>query len=258
MPGKHQYYILSDLHLEFRQGKEKAFWSEFPDHPDVRTCIVAGDFTSFGMPDGVVWSHFRELCRRFDKVIYVPGNHEYYGTDCLAIERRLRLLAHDFHPILTILKAGMILVHQGQRFLGDTMWFPDRPEVHMYRRMINDYHQIKNLFPWAFTQSGLFLDFLRRECQPNDIVITHHVPTEVDTSSRWKLSPTQPYFVNHDAERYIDKAGSVKPKAWIYGHTHDKHHYSHMFTEFICNPLGYPSENGPDVATSAGQVIYEL
>lgn len=240
---KQKYAIVSDFHLEFRQNKEETFWQTFPK-TEADVIICAGDITSLGLPDSTVRYHFEKLCDRFERVVYVPGNHEYYGTCPSDVAHRLNLLEAEFSPHLNILKAGRTFTYNGQRFIGDTMWFVDKPEVHIFRRMISDSFQIKELFPWCFTQSSVFLNYLRDTVRPDDIVITHHLPTDYGTASHWKLSPTQPYFLNDAAKRYVDNPNTIKPKAWIFGHTHEKQHFQLYGTEFICNPIGYPGENG--------------
>lgn len=168
---------------------------------------------------------------------------------------RLSEIEEYLKPKLKILKSGEPYIFEGQRFLGDTMWFPDRPEVHIYRGMINDSFQIANLFPWAFTQSNLFMVYLRENIRPDDIVITHHIPNDIDTLPCWKGGPTQAYFLNSDCNRYCMSPTAVLPKAWIYGHTHDYHMYSVGTTRFICNPIGYSGEN-PDWRLR--QMVYNL
>lgn len=238
LPSK--YFILSDYHLEFHQGRDKEFWKAFPETQGAKVCICAGDFTVLGIPNAV--DSFKELCRRFEKVIYVPGNHEYYGSDPDTTERRLEQIKYIVSPNLTVLKTGDTYTYKGQRFIGGTMWFVDKPEVHIYKNIISDYKQIKGLYPWCFSHSNLFNVFLRENVQEDDIVITHHIPCDVDTPNRWKVSPTQHFFLNDTCNRYISHSDGVKPKAWIYGHTHDYHNYKAGRTQFICNPVGYISE----------------
>lgn len=147
--------------------------------------------------------------------------------------------------------------YEGQRFIGDTMWFPDRPEVHIHKGSVNDSFQIKGLLPWAFTQSNLFIVFLRENIREDDIVITHHVPNNTDTLFHWINSPTQSYFLNMDCHRYCLNPNSIMPKAWIYGHTHDKHDYMLGRTRFICNPIGYSGERGA-FSQLVEPAIYEI
>lgn len=242
MSEEKEYAVISDLHLEFRQGKEKVFWEAFPkDLPEV--CLCAGDLTSLGMVNYIYVPHFIQLCARFKQVIYVPGNHEYYGRSPASVDAELQYMESQL-PKLKVLRTGEAYTYEGQRFIGDTMWFPDRPEVHIHRKLINDSIQIKTLFPWCFTHSSLFLNYLRSNIQEDDIIITHHVPTDVDTNPIWKKSDTQAYFLNRNCELFLENANTIKPKVWIYGHTHDKHDYKVGRTHFICNPIGYPGENG--------------
>ncbi len=250
-----KYFIVSDLHLEFRQGQEKEHWEAFPEHKEAKICLCAGDLTLVKLPE--YYKHFTQLCSRFEKVLFVPGNHEYYGSNPTDVTSRLDGVERLLAPVLKILRTGDPYMYEGQRFIGDTMWFPDKPEVHIYRRMINDSVQIKGLFPWAFTQSNLFMVWMRGNIQEDDIVITHHVPNNVDTRPLWRNSPTQAYFVNSDCDRYFSNPNTIKPKAWIYGHTHDKHDYHIGRTRFICNPVGYCGENHylPEAAEPA---VYEI
>lgn len=249
---KRKYFILSDLHLEFKQGKdEKEFWKDFPQ-TEAKTCLLAGDLTNVGQPFDR--QHFVEICNRFHKVIYVPGNHEYYGSDPERVQHRFKIL-ESILPNLKILKTWEPYVYEGQRFIGDTMWFPDRPEVHIYKRLINDSFQIKNLFPWAFNQSNLFMVYLRENVRFNDIVITHHIPNDKDTSKFWKGGDTEAYFLNKSCDLYCNNPNSILPKAWIYGHTHDYHLYNIGNTQFICNPVGYATENKN---WQSRQLVYEI
>lgn len=250
-----KYFILSDIHLEFWQGKEREFAERFPKTEGATVCICAGDLTSFGLPDAVVYKHFSTIIERFDKTIYVPGNHEYYGSSPSSVAIRLAELENYFGFSLTVLRSNNPYVYEGQRFIGDTMWFPDTPGVHVYKRMINDTFQIKNLLPWAFDLSNDFMHYIRKDLHSDDIVITHHVPCDNDTLSQWKNSPTQSYFLNTDCHRYLHNVNSIKPKTWIYGHTHDYHDYQLGNTRFICNPVGYHGEN-PN--WKLRQLVYEL
>lgn len=242
MPETKEYFILSDLHLEFWKGKEEEFWETFPE-TSARVCLCAGDLTSLGLPDSIVHKHFSRLIQHFEKVIYVPGNHDYYGSSTSEIPIRLARLEEYLNPNLKVLRSGCSYTYNGQRFIGDTMWFPDTPGVHIYKRMINDGYQIKNLLPWAFEQSNAFMAFIKEEIREDDIVITHHIPSDIDTAICWKGSPTQSYFLNVDCHRYLLNPNNVRPKAWIYGHTHDYHKFNIGNTQVICNPAGYPTEN---------------
>lgn len=123
------------------------------------------------------------------------------------------------------------------------MWYPDRPEVYMYKHLINDSFKIKDLFPWAFTESGIFLNFLKENIREDDIIITHHIPNKAGIPIHWLGAKTETYFLNNDCNQYFNDINNIFPKAWIFGHTHSYANYRLGRTKFICNPVGYPYEN---------------
>ena len=72
--------IASDLHLEFHLPYTVDHYEMFP--PDDRDkdaiLILAGDIcTAVKMKEYLPF--FRELGRRFNPIIFVAGNHEYYN-----------------------------------------------------------------------------------------------------------------------------------------------------------------------------------
>jgi len=75
-------------------------------------------------------------------------------------------------------------------------------------------------------------DFLLAE-KP-DIVLTHHLPTEVVIAPKWKGKPGNEYFANN-----YGKAEQIGAKLWHFGHTHDTIDMVHENTRYICNPYGY-------------------
>ena len=75
-----------------------------------------------------------------------------------------------------------------------------------------------------------------------DIMVTHVNPSirkeHISSSYQEEMSTG---FFSFDGERFI-KGGTMK--YWIYGHTHIEQEYSHHGVQCICNPMGYPGENG--------------
>jgi predicted phosphodiesterase len=69
--------VLSDLHLEFQR------WSPPPVSADV--VILAGDIHS-----GTQGLHWARQSFPDSEIVYVPGNHEFYGTQMQATLATLR------------------------------------------------------------------------------------------------------------------------------------------------------------------------
>ena len=99
-------HILSDLHLEFSTFE--------PPATDADVIILAGDIGKGNK--GVCWAR-----QTFpDKpILYVPGNHEFYGTQRLETLRLLRIAGQQTD--VQILDEDEVVL-DGVRFLGATLW----------------------------------------------------------------------------------------------------------------------------------------
>ena len=96
-------HILSDLHTEF---------SDFdPPETDADVVVLAGDI---GVGSGgIQWA-----ARRYPKVpvIYVPGNHEFYGHDIRDTEQSFDAVSANIHVL-----SNSAHEFDGVRFLGSTL-----------------------------------------------------------------------------------------------------------------------------------------
>lgn len=71
-----------------------------------------------------------------------------------------------------------------------------------------------------------------------DVMITHYGPKIPDClPKKYKNMTTTFYFF--DGLDIIDK---IKPKYWVYGHTHRIIDETHNGCRLLCNPYGYPGE----------------
>ena len=102
-------YVLSDLHTEC-----KPFLPDPQATEEAEVIVLAGDINP-GL-DGIIWA--REAFT--DKpIVYIAGNHEFYGQhwDDLLGQLRETARAHDIHFLEN--ETAMI---KGVRFLGCTLW----------------------------------------------------------------------------------------------------------------------------------------
>lgn len=97
-------HILSDLHTEFTDFDSP--------HADADVVVLAGDI-GVGM-DAIEWAE-----RQFPEVpvVYVPGNHEFYGCDIRDIDSFLAAAPANFR----ILNNHSCEIDD-VRFLGCTLW----------------------------------------------------------------------------------------------------------------------------------------
>lgn len=225
--------IISDLHCEFEDDGGEDMIRAMPVNANI--LIVAGDLVPLRHEPSNI---FRMLCERFDHVIYVLGNHEYYGTSPILANRTIAQIADDLQN-LHVLNPGIVEI-DGIRFVGATLWFPPTPDEIMYRHHLNDFNNIRNFLPWVHDTHAHDLKFLEEKIQPGDVVITHHLPHEKSIAPCYAGSRLNRFFLASDAMPLVEKCNA---KLWIHGHTHTGCDYKIGNTNIICNPKGYRSEN---------------
>jgi predicted phosphodiesterase len=190
----------------------------------------------------------------FDKpVLYVLGNHEFYGSSIDgAKEETKRLLAGTHVHLLD----DSAVVIDGVRFLGTTLWtdfrlFGEGAEqaiaIEEATRLLRDFSRIRTresshavFTPQdsasLFERHAGWLD--RKLDEPHDgptVVISHHAPSRRSIHPRFADSLLNACFVS-DAERLLRASRS---QLWIHGHTHDSFDYRIDETRVVCNPRGY-------------------
>lgn len=234
-------YIVSDQHFEFRRGQEEDLYFEQVPAAGAKIAIVAGDL-DLGWYQGSFTENMKRLCSMFEKVYYVPGNHDYYECQDIRVVDAIIDDLPNQAPNLTILKTGHVYdFGDGRRILGDAMWVKDTQALRDSKRYINDNFRIPLFWQFMPEKNRKFVAWLNEELREGDIVVTHHLPSDQSTPLKWRGSPTQPWFV-------CDMEGLIlerKPAYWIHGHTHTRCDYMIGQTRVICNPVGYPKESGP-------------
>lgn len=231
-------HVLSDLHTEF---------SDFdPPNTGADIVVLAGDI-GVGT-GGIEWAK-----RQFSDVpvLYIPGNHEYYGHDVRDPDRlfaaapaNIQILNNDACEIDSV------------RFLGTTIW----TDFRLYgdgeawfsretaRRLIEDFISIRcngQLFTPEDSvalheaSKAWLVRELRTDFNGPTVVITHHLPASPSIAKKYKNDPLNPAF----ASRLEDVIEEYQPELWIHGHTHVPCDYEISGTRVVCNPRGYPSES---------------
>jgi predicted phosphodiesterase len=247
-------HVVSDLHLSVAGF----------DLPDTAAdwIVLAGDIAR--PPEACAWAQ-----RLGKPVIYVAGNHEFYGGSVDGTLAALR--AHSAGTQIHVLEADELIV-EGVRFLGTTLWsdFSIVDESERARAeeqalaMIRDFSRIRaDSSAERLFSPGDSIDLFRRSAgwlqrkldEPFDgptVVVTHHAPSRQSIHPRFAGSPLNACFVS-DAERLM---GVGRVVLWIHGHTHDSFDYTVSGTRVLCNPRGY-AKNGvnENAAFEAGLVV---
>ena len=231
--------LISDVHLEFMMPamQHAVLGSIFKG--EANTLVLAGDIFPLRIID-TVRDALNFICEKYENVLYVPGNHEFYGTSPGFGETNLGAVCNEISNFHWLRSASKPLKIGNKTFWGDTMWFPDGPSNKMLEDQLNDFRHIHAFTPWCYRQNMAF-----RQAYQNvqaDVVITHHLPSYKSVPARYRSdvvgNDLNVFFVS-DMEREMN---IWQPKFWFHGHTHDPCDYTLGDTRVICNPLGYPGE----------------
>ena len=239
--------VLSDLHLEFEGPNYKRFIGLL-DPEGIDVLVLAGDICA----DKQIVDVMSALCKKYEHadVVYVHGNHEFYGSNrasvVLSTQAALKQNA-NLHWLDCQAK-----VIRGQRFVGAPLWFIDDGENQLLEGFMNDFFVIDSLKHWVYNENLRATNFIEGNVDQNDVVITHHLPSNMSVASRFSASDLNRFFVC-DMEKFIRRRG---PKLWIHGHTHDEfdyeipHDLTTDVTRVVCNPRGYwPDDLNPGFVT---------
>jgi hypothetical protein len=222
-----KYKLISDLHFEWHCDRGTQFIREL-DTTDVDVLVVAGDigFTPDTLP---------LLAAKGPQVVFVLGNHDYYGVDYKARLTAVQICCKKY-PNLHWLQDSHVTI-QGQRFIGGTLWFPDEPLNIMYEHDFADFKGIPKLRSWVYKANAKTQSYLKSNLLPTDFVVTHHAPTTQSISEQWTGHTDNRFFVC-PMDNLIYK---VNPALWMQ-HTHISFDYilKGSSTRILCNPLGYP------------------
>lgn len=232
-------HVLSDLHLEFAPFQ--------PPATEADVIVLAGDIHTGA--NGLRW-----IAETFPErpVLYVLGNHEFYGQKIPALTQRLKEQTRGSR--VHLLENDRIELN-GVVFLGTTLWTdfnlggdPVRAEIAAalgmtdfrrirvtpgYRRFRPADARRRHQASRAWLESELALA-RGRTC----VVITHHAPSPRSISAVYAGDPLNAAFAS-DLEPMIEASGAA---LWIHGHLHNARDYRVGSTRVVNNPRGYPTE----------------
>jgi predicted phosphodiesterase len=233
--------ILSDLHLS--RGALPI------PQTDADVVVLAGDIARPG--EAMAWA------AGFAKpVLYVPGNHEFYGGSLAGTVAQLKRLSAGTG--IRVMDDDEVIL-SGVRFLGTTLWtdfmLPGEGEerdaaMREAQRLMRDFSRIRvdDASQAPFTPAASAALFARhsrwlkaRLAEPHDgptVVITHHAPARGSIHPRFAGSLLNACFVS-DAQALVEASGA---RLWVHGHTHDSFDYRVGRTRVLCNPRGYAKD----------------
>lgn len=248
-------WIVSDLHVELTRGWDLPRGDA---QPQFDVMVVAGDLIPRA-ERGVAWLRERVPDQ---PVIYVAGNHEFYGADidrtidkarASATGTNVHLLQNDAVQIGDVTIVGGTLWTDFNLF-GD----PHRAMIFAAERM-NDFGKIRSgRYIERFRphhalarhrQTRAFLESEMRKPRPGKlVVITHHAPHPgADLAISEPPRPDEILGAAYRSDLTAlmqpaadDGRGALKPAdLWIYGHTHESENILIGTTRVVTNAKGY-------------------
>jgi len=224
---KLQYF--SDVHLEF---------GDLPsEQTDADVVIAAGDI-------GVGFDGIRWLTSFGKPVIYVLGNHEYWGQDYTDFIDKIWQESSGTNVYL--LENESVIIDD-VRFLGCSLWTDygyENPKImDAAWEGMNDFRYISDngvpLKPDRLLEThkqsvNWLADVLDEPFKGKTVVVTHHAPSM--KSWHRNIKDSYQYFYCSNLENLLL---DTRPDLWIHGHIHHAQDYTVNGVRILCNPRGY-------------------
>ncbi len=245
------FQLISDTHLELTR---KNFVRLPPLPTDSATVLIlAGDIGTWKQ----VTSWMIAVKHQFSHIVFVAGNHEYYGQEMGLTQRQIRrrLAAHDNLHFLE----NDHLELEDCIVLGATLWTDmNREDVDTMRvcaQNMNDYHAIdlgspenkRRLEPQdtvSLHQHSLayFEQMIQSATKPV-MIVTHHAPSFASSRNEDIGAYDQriQYAYASDLDDWLN-ARKHKVVAWCHGHTHKSMSYRLSDVPVLTNAKGYLNE----------------
>jgi Icc-related predicted phosphoesterase len=248
--------LVSDLHLEFSN-----FVINNDNNADV--LILGGDImlaekvNKLESEAGIRFRKFLEhVSNSFDHVIYIAGNHEFYGGYWVKSLDELRTACSQFSNVYFLERDTKII--NDVVFVGGTLWTDmnkfDPLTLHAVRDMMMDYRSVRHdqhgytsLRPAdTCARHKETLEYIKLVVDQNKdkkcVVVGHHTPSFQSCAPEY----ANDHLMNGAYHSSLEEVILDRPqiKLWTHGHTHNCFDYMIGDTRIVCNPRGYEQTNG--------------
>lgn len=249
--------VASDLHLEFGN-------LTIHNEDNTELLVLAGDVllgsvlkkhglssTSSDSLAKLFYEFFSSVSNEWDYVVYVPGNHEYYGCLQNDVDSLLRENLNQFDNVFLLQNNSVVI--SGVLFVGSTLWTDinrgDITTSFCLKTGMNDFNKVRFKDGNNYRKFQPFdakelheksLAYIKKVLAANEtekaVVVSHHAPSFLSVPERFK----QEYHMNGGYASDLTNLlmyGNVN--LWIHGHMHDNSDYLVGDTRVICHPRGY-------------------
>lgn len=250
----------SDLHLEMNYD------FKLKNLPDANICVLAGDISCAKyLPSNKqdadsraikknTLKVFRELNAKYEKIIWFPGNHEYYHGDLTTTISSMQTFVDENELNNFRVSERGIHTQDGVMIVFATLWTDinkmNPVDALAISQGMNDYALIRQkprneggevIFPLdTVLIHHMDLEFIKQSIKiskENKIVIaTHHTGYFECLDSSFRDSPLNPAYYTPLEDIPMDNPNVV---AWISGHTHKPLDKYLEQCRMVSNPCGY-------------------
>lgn len=258
--------VFSDIHLDFDISTVPGFfkfeklWMPEPMETDKETALVlAGDlwhakkpFSFFGK------SWIREISTRFQYVIIVLGNHDFWDGNIEKEYKNYRKSIASQELLNVFLLQNTSLYFDGLKIVGATLWtdFLQANPVCMKNAAysgMKDYQYIhqgiglkyvtpeKILQEHYLSKSYIFENSSKDYNDQKIMVITHHSPSYKSMPQKYN----KPELKIENALYYSNLDNLIESSEidlWVHGHSHFAMDYKINKTNVLANPRGYSEQ----------------
>lgn len=240
----------SDLHFEFDRSRILSVIENLEPETDV--LVLAGDIQ---VADRIIpdLEYLHNALPNLH-IVYVTGNHEFYGEKIADVESAL-MNAFEAHPKIHYLEKEAFELN-GVVFLGTTLWtgFDAYP---YFEQSLSEENAIYGISDFRIIKHGLgsFLPYYCKQLHHENcewlskslnefkdnttIVVTHFPPSPSLFHGTIPVNSMSNYF-QADCRDIINQ---YEPDYWIYGHNHWSDEQTIGKTMCVSNQLGYPAEH---------------
>jgi Icc-related predicted phosphoesterase len=233
--------IVSDLHIEYNNNNYYDPLNFITPSADI--LILAGDI-------GSLYKHFQlkdfliKICKHFQIVLYVPGNHEYYITQNIQpvsmdqLISRLYDIKAEINNLYILDRASIQIGNVC--IAGCTLWSDINIPIPKY--LVRIYKMNTNIYKKKFNKDLNYINNIIKYCSNNSLkllIVTHYVPTyKILKNTNKKEKFFSLYGSNLDNLLTFSNIHT-----WVCGHVHKNFDFvTEGGTRLVSNQKGKPKD----------------
>jgi len=214
-----QSFVVSDFHIDKNADNIK----KLPvANPDIPYCIIGGDICD-PFSKGAI-DFFEEAHNRYEKIIAIAGNHEYYNKHTMyEVKKQYKALVEGGKGGIFLDDSSTII--DGVEIVGSTLW-SDIPFQYKDTVFNSKHGYTYEINQFLHKNSKSYLDEKLDTPYPEDVhsrvLLTHYPVSKRFMTKAWETSPRALKQPEGAHFRYFNDCSYMLPKVdvCIAGHTH--------------------------------------